>query len=158
MHSESTTAAHPTNSEIENRDLDIDKRFSSLIKVLSDTTHYRPSLCSEEASHLVICERKYENFRYVILRIAVDAHDSHVILSPREREIARLVAEGYPNKTIAAVLDISAWTVSTHIRRIFVKLNVRSRAAMVARLLQEIVSTSEFDTVCEDAPNREPRK
>lgn len=55
-------------------------------------------------------------------------------LSPREREIARMVAEGHPNKTIASVLEISSWTVNTHLRRIFAKLGVTSRAAMVARL------------------------
>jgi len=48
-----------------------------------------------------------------------------------------MVAKGYPNKTIAAVLDISSWTVGTHLRRIFAKLGVGSRAAMVAQLLQE---------------------
>ena len=58
-------------------------------------------------------------------------------LSPREFEIARMVAKGYPNKTIASVLDISSWTVSSHLRRIFTKLGVTSRAAMVARLLDE---------------------
>jgi DNA-binding CsgD family transcriptional regulator len=56
------------------------------------------------------------------------------LLSPREREIARMVAQGYPNKTIASVLDISSWTVSSHLRRIFVKLQVSSRAAMATRL------------------------
>lgn len=65
------------------------------------------------------------------------ADRAHVTLSPREQEIARMVAEGHPNKTIAAVLEISSWTVCTHMRRIFAKLNVRSRAAMVARLLEE---------------------
>jgi DNA-binding CsgD family transcriptional regulator len=55
-------------------------------------------------------------------------------LSAREREVARMVAKGYTNKTIAAVLEISSWTVDTHIRRIFGKLGVRSRSAMVARL------------------------
>jgi DNA-binding CsgD family transcriptional regulator len=48
-----------------------------------------------------------------------------------------MVAKGYPNKTIAAVLDISPWTVCTHLRRIFAKFGVGSRAAMVARLLEE---------------------
>jgi DNA-binding CsgD family transcriptional regulator len=57
-------------------------------------------------------------------------------LSPREREIARMVAKGYANKTIASVLDISSWTVSSHLRRIYSKLGVGSRAAMVARLLE----------------------
>jgi DNA-binding CsgD family transcriptional regulator len=60
-----------------------------------------------------------------------------VALSPREQEIARMVAEGYPNKTIAAVLDISSWTVSTHLRRIFAKLGVHTRAAMVASVLED---------------------
>jgi DNA-binding CsgD family transcriptional regulator len=56
-------------------------------------------------------------------------------LSPREQEIARMVMKGYPNKTIAAVLDISVWTVGTHLRRIFSKLGVGNRASMVAQLL-----------------------
>jgi DNA-binding CsgD family transcriptional regulator len=48
-----------------------------------------------------------------------------------------MVAKGYPNKVIARVLEISSWTVSTHLRRIFAKLGVSSRAAMVAQLLEE---------------------
>jgi DNA-binding CsgD family transcriptional regulator len=59
------------------------------------------------------------------------------MLSPREEEIARMVAAGYPNKTIAAVLDISSWTVGTHLRRVFAKLGVGSRAAMVASLIKK---------------------
>src|ERR1044072_6560125 len=55
-------------------------------------------------------------------------------LSPREQEIARLVAIGYPNKTIAGDLDISPWTVAAHVRRIFNKLNVHGRPAMIAEL------------------------
>jgi DNA-binding CsgD family transcriptional regulator len=58
-------------------------------------------------------------------------------LSPREQEIVRMVAQGYPNKIIADVLEISTWTVGTHLRRIFAKLGVTARAAMVARILEE---------------------
>lgn len=57
-----------------------------------------------------------------------------ISLSPRESEVARMVAQGYPNKTIASVLEISCWTVGTHLRRIFSKLNVTTRAAMVAKV------------------------
>jgi DNA-binding CsgD family transcriptional regulator len=57
------------------------------------------------------------------------------LLSPREQEIARMVARGYANKTIASVLEISTWTVASHLRRIFVKLHVSSRAAMATSLL-----------------------
>jgi DNA-binding CsgD family transcriptional regulator len=60
-----------------------------------------------------------------------------VTLSPRERQIALMVAHGRTNQAIATSLDISVWTVSTHLRRIFAKLAVSSRAEMVARLLAD---------------------
>ena len=36
--------------------------------------------------------------------------------------------------SLASTLEISRWTVSTHLRRIFAKINVGSRAEMVAQL------------------------
>lgn len=57
-------------------------------------------------------------------------------LSPRELEVARLIAAGLPNKEAAHQLGISAWTVCTHLRRIFSKLGVPTRAAMVDKLHQ----------------------
>jgi DNA-binding CsgD family transcriptional regulator len=63
------------------------------------------------------------------------------LLSPREQEIARMVAQGYANKTIASVLDISTWTVASHLRRIYVKLQVSSRAAMATCLLEPEFNT-----------------
>jgi DNA-binding NarL/FixJ family response regulator len=57
------------------------------------------------------------------------------LLSARELEVATLVAAGRVNKQVASELGISEWTVSTHLRRIFAKLGVDSRAAMVARCL-----------------------
>ncbi len=76
-----------------------------------------------------------------------------VSLSPREQEIARMVAEGYPNKTIAAVLDISSWTVGTHLRRIFAKLGVRTRASMVARLLEDYSPREQSKLADSSSPN-----
>lgn len=58
-----------------------------------------------------------------------------ISLSPREQQIARMVAAGRTNQAIASSLEISVWTVSTHLRRIFAKLVVSSRAEMVAHLL-----------------------
>jgi DNA-binding CsgD family transcriptional regulator len=58
-----------------------------------------------------------------------------VSLSPREQQIALMVAGGRTNQAIAGSLEISAWTVSTHLRRIYAKLAVSSRAEMVAHLL-----------------------
>jgi two-component system nitrate/nitrite response regulator NarL len=56
-------------------------------------------------------------------------------LSPRELEIGHLVSQGFSNKMVAATLEISPMTVATHVRRIFEKLGVRTRSAMVAQLL-----------------------
>lgn len=53
------------------------------------------------------------------------------LLTQREFEIVKLVAQGWANKQIARLLKISPWTVSTHLRRIFLKLGVDTRAAMV---------------------------
>lgn len=54
-------------------------------------------------------------------------------LSPREREVLDLLARGYLYKEIAAKLGISIPTVNTYIRRIYEKLQVRSRAQAVAK-------------------------
>lgn len=58
-----------------------------------------------------------------------------ISLSPREQQIARMVAAGRTNQAIASSLEISVWTVSTHLRRTFAKLAVSNRAEMVAHLL-----------------------
>jgi len=55
-------------------------------------------------------------------------------LSPREAEILRLVACGDRSKEIADKLGITVGTVNTHIRHIYEKLHVRSRAEAVARV------------------------
>lgn len=54
-------------------------------------------------------------------------------LTGRELEIAVPVAQGHATKNIAYRLQISEWTVATYLRRIFAKLGVDSRAAMVYR-------------------------
>lgn len=57
-------------------------------------------------------------------------------LSPREKQVAALVARGLPNKAIATRLGISTFTVSSFLRRIFAKLGVASRAQMVRVLME----------------------
>ncbi len=51
-------------------------------------------------------------------------------LSPRETEIARLVAEGLTNAEIAGQLFLSLPTIKTHLARIFEKLEVTSRVQL----------------------------
>ena len=57
-------------------------------------------------------------------------------LSPREREVLELLAQGFLYKEIADKLSISFETVHTYIRRIYEKLHVRSRAQAVAKYLR----------------------
>jgi DNA-binding NarL/FixJ family response regulator len=48
-------------------------------------------------------------------------------LSPREREILELLADGFPNKEIADRLSLTDGTVRWHLRHVYHKLHVRSR-------------------------------
>lgn len=58
-----------------------------------------------------------------------------MLLTSRELQIAYSVAEGKVDKVIAHELGISEYTVREHMRRIFHKLKVSKRAALVARLI-----------------------
>jgi two-component system nitrate/nitrite response regulator NarL len=83
----------------------------------------------------IVADVEIDGSRYLLVPISAGERKTSS-LSPREMEIVRMVAQGHPNKIIAVVLNISSWTVCTHLRRIFAKLGVSSRAAMVARLLE----------------------
>jgi two-component system response regulator NreC len=52
------------------------------------------------------------------------AEDSYELLSPREREVLQLVAEGKSSKEVANLLDLSVYTVETHRARVMQKLNL----------------------------------
>lgn len=57
-------------------------------------------------------------------------------LSPREREVLQLLAEGKSMKEVAAVLDISPRTVEFHKYRIMEHLGVRSNAELVQHAIR----------------------
>ena len=56
-------------------------------------------------------------------------------LSPREREILELLAEGFPNKQIAARVGLTDGTVRWHLRHVYNKLHVRSRTEAALKFL-----------------------
>ena len=87
------------------------------------------------AAEEILADLDVDGCRYLLIRMSSTGR-CRIRLSPREQEIVRMVAKGHPNKVIADVLNISSWTVCTHLRRIFAKLGVCSRAAMVAQLLE----------------------
>ena len=65
-----------------------------------------------------------------------NGHETGASLSPREREILTLLAEGRTQSQISAALVISSKTVATHIQHILAKLGVQSRAQAVAAAFQ----------------------
>lgn len=83
----------------------------------------------------ILFDMRLDGYSYQLVRRPADRPLQSDLLSPREKEIARMVGLGYPNKTIAAVLEISMWTVGTHLRHAFAKLGVNSRAALVAKMI-----------------------
>ena len=106
--------------------------IEDLLRKLLDTAGCTSGVSHDEPS-IPVLTVDMDGIQYTLLRCEVK---DEFRLSPREREIARLVADGHPNKCISAILEISSWTVATHLRRIFAKLGVGTRAAMVARLME----------------------
>jgi DNA-binding NarL/FixJ family response regulator len=62
---------------------------------------------------------------------------AHTILSPREREVLQLIAEGLSAKEIAAHINLSIKTVETHRRNIMGKLNMQSIAELTKYAIRE---------------------
>jgi ATP/maltotriose-dependent transcriptional regulator MalT len=72
-------------------------------------------------------------------------------LSSREREVCALVAAGLSNQEIAKLLFISDATVKAHLHRVFDKLGVRSRQALMARAVRDKPYQATLMTTAEGA-------
>jgi DNA-binding CsgD family transcriptional regulator len=113
----------------------LDELIRQLARQVDSTSECATIAPEQTSSEEVIVDISVDGFRYLMVRMP-QAGASLVNLSPREQEIAHRVARGCSNKAIATSLNISRWTVGTHIRHIYAKFGVASRAAMVARLLE----------------------
>ena len=61
---------------------------------------------------------------------------SRDLLTPREREVVQLLAEGKSNKEIAATLGVSVHTVETHRSNIMRKLDIHSMSGLIRYALR----------------------
>jgi two-component system, NarL family, response regulator NreC len=59
------------------------------------------------------------------------ADDAYDLLTPREREVLQLVAEGKSNKDIANLLNMSVYTVESHRSNLMEKLNLRGLPELI---------------------------
>jgi DNA-binding CsgD family transcriptional regulator len=83
------------------------------------------AVTGDEASSMV--EIEVEDFTFQLVR---SAGSKRKRLSRRETDICLLVSRGLSNKEIAQELSISCFTVASHLRKIFQKIGVSSRAAI----------------------------
>jgi predicted ATPase/DNA-binding NarL/FixJ family response regulator len=98
------------------------------------------ALGTQDADTLINAGRTMPAQQAADLAIAValgaapgDADRSHqVLLTPRERQVAALVASGRTNRQIGRVLGISEKTAEVHLHHVMSKLDARSRAEVAA--------------------------
>lgn len=71
-----------------------------------------------------------------------------VKLSPRETDVARLIAQGLSNKLIADQLDLSEHTVKFHVKNVCTKYGTTSRVVVaVAFSVAQALATPTRETV-----------
>ena len=56
-------------------------------------------------------------------------------ISPQQREVALLLAQGRSNQEIATALNVSNNTVNYHIKQLFMRLDAHDRAGVVEKML-----------------------
>ncbi len=121
----------------------------SLERFREDNPTSTLSLSDETAYSSVIGRFEVDGQSYLIVKAKEFFKNAELnpiaLLTSRELQIATLVAQGCSNKQMANLLRISKWTISTHLRRIFIKLGVDSRAAMVYRCASLISLCGDFN-------------
>ncbi|WP_274365853.1 helix-turn-helix transcriptional regulator [Paenibacillus thermotolerans] len=104
----------------------LDERYITILSEnLGDALQAAPAV--EEKDREALFRQSVERARLVWEKKSDPFYTS---LSARERQVAVNVAKGYTNAEIAKQLFISPRTVTTHLERIYQKLNVPSRAAL----------------------------
>ena len=67
----------------------------------------------------------------------VQPADNSSNLTPREREVLQLIAEGYTNKQIAEILNLSIKTIQTHRANLMNKLDLHDRGELIKYAIQK---------------------
>lgn len=109
--------------------------FQAVVQKIVEKVQHEQSEAKYRSPKDMVMEIEVNGVQFTVTRNGKIILEEHNALSPREKEIVRLIARGLPNKAIATVLDISQWTVASHLRRIYAKLGVKSRAEMIAQVM-----------------------
>lgn len=78
---------------------------------------------------------KFEKSSGSVASESVASEMANLVLTRRESEVARLVAQGLPNKVVAGQLGLREGTVKIHLHNIYTKLGVSNRTALLLTVL-----------------------
>lgn len=104
-----------------------DSDFSEILQAIHNATEDKRYMST------AIAEEVFD----MLLNANAEKADSLDSLSPREREILQLIAEGNTNVVIAEKLSLSVRTIESHRARIMTKLRFNSQADLVRYALQQ---------------------
>jgi two-component system, NarL family, response regulator NreC len=104
-----------------------DSDFSDIVQAIHHALEGRRYLSA------AIADEVFE----MLLSADGDAADTLDVLSPREREVLQLVAEGNTNFVIAEKLSLSVRTIETHRARVMAKMRFGSQADLVRYAVQQ---------------------
>jgi DNA-binding CsgD family transcriptional regulator len=104
------------------REYDLDGALYQLLPVLM-----QPQWNESRATQLLILIER------VFKKPGLTRREKSIRLTPRERSVVQLLSEGMTNKEVANDLHIGEYTVKGYIKQIMKKLNVTTRAAIVAK-------------------------
>ena len=106
--------------------------LSRLIKRYQYGLERMPSSKIRDQSSLALVDTQIDGARYVLVKAPLALSRS---LTGRQLEVALFAAEGLSNKEVGGRLSITAATVAAHLRVIYKKLNIGSRAGLLPALL-----------------------
>lgn len=113
-------------------DFELESSFRTLLNAVGGLPENNTQLDSHLTFEICMDGR---NYTISIIEARIKTTNQH--LTPREWDIIRLVSKGFRTKEIAPLLGLQPCTISTYVKRIYLKLNVSSRAEMVAKVLRE---------------------
>jgi DNA-binding NarL/FixJ family response regulator len=100
-----------------------DSTYAELAVAINNVLNGKPYICPG------ISDKVIEG--YLKGRKALRASNPWMTLTPREREVLNLIAEGYKSREIASYLYISSKTVEVHRSNLMKKLNISTNAGLV---------------------------
>src|SRR5258708_3526168 len=117
------------NSGIYRSILDQGPEIGPLLQAVRDDTRSTP----QTKEIVAYIDRLLDGWRALYEPVTPRRDTEREPLSARERSIVELIAQGQSNKEIARTLGIAPETVKTHVKNVFVKLDVDKRAHAVSR-------------------------